>query len=316
MHPDLLEQVSKISQKDEFTLPLTYFLDDSESLEESYDNTTLVEPKNTPYKILSDVKALELFKEPKYFNDVWCYHSTKKQRITLKSLITNSDNVCLAKGVLRETDKLNSVSHSVVVKIYQGNRYDTRYEVSIYKKIREELNIPNIWFSSSFYFWNVNVLVMERLYAVNGEDDEYEVLRQTIPQLTELHRIGVHNDLKIQNIMKRGVKNGNLRKIEYLIIDFGGFTMERLKNGYRRMVWTPKVASQQKESGQITYPRNDLIELCHAMRQIQLDRIKSKTTPKDGFEGKLKDIYKFCLSLDDYPRKADYEKIINMTLSK
>jgi hypothetical protein len=292
MHPALSEQINRISQRDDLS-------DDISTIKSSTDETHS--------KYIKDINPLSLFSDEKYYNDVWCYNKENTKKIKLVKLITNSDNVCLVKGLMLPGNS------PVVVKMYQGSKKDTSYEVSIYKKIRKTLNIPRVWFSSSFYFWGVNVLVMERLYPINGEDDEYEITRQIIPQMKELHKLGCHNDIKIQNIMKRGIiNNDNTISIEYLIIDFGGFTTEKLKDGFKRLVWTPRTAAQKKESNQVTYPYYDLIEFCHAMRQVQLSRIGKKDNVKEGFLGKLKDIYDICKSAEHYPSNEDYNKILKV----
>jgi len=293
IHPALYEQIQRISQRSDISDDFV-----------SFKSTTEDEPSS----LIKDIHPLRLFSDDKYYDDVWCYNKDNTKSIRLTELITDSDNVCLVRG------QLMPGKHSVVVKMYQGSKKDTSYEVDIYKRIRKYLNMPKIWFSSSFYFWGVNVLVMEELYPITGEDDEYEIIRQIVPQIQELHKLGCHNDIKIQNVMKRGIINSdNTVTIEYLIIDFGGFTIQKLKDGYRRMVWTPRTCSQTKQTNQVTYPRHDMIEMCHAMRQVQLDRIGKKDNVKEGFLGALDKIHKTCMAMKNYPDNTDYAKIIELT---
>lgn len=153
----------------------------------------------------------------------------------------------------------------VVVKWYRSRHRDTSYEIGIYNRLRSiKATLP--WFSSSYQFLNTPVLVMERLYPLTVEDDEFEVGAVILKQLMVVHKIGVHNDIKPGNIMKR-MDNG---VPIYFLIDYGGMTTERYGYGYRRGVWTYKWTCQIPHTkNQITTGYHDFVELLFTMRTMQ-----------------------------------------------
>jgi hypothetical protein len=196
----------------------------------------------------------------------------------------------------------------VVVKWYQSNRRDTLYEISIYKRLRK-MGCETPWFSSSYRFWDFPVLVMEKLFSVTKDDDEFELSIQIIRQLTYLHQFGVHCDIKPQNIMIRRVEG----KPKYLLIDHGGVATQKLQYGFRRFIWSPRYSLQRlHEANQVTTAKNDFLELGVCMKAIQNMRTGDKKV-KSGFTGKLKKYMDRCELINDRDIKPqDYEDLIKI----
>ena len=216
----------------------------------------------------------------------------------------------------------------VILKWYQSSKRDTEYEVSVYAKLRDlKCKVP--WFSSSYMLWKTPVLIMEPLVPITGHDDVWEMAAQCVQQLRIVHKIGVHNDLKPGNIMKRKFTDKSERGVdrgewEYLIIDYGGLTSEKAKDGvgYIRHVWTPKFTSQKRhEKNQVTYERHDLIELGFTVKGLLNERIEGKDTKRnkrknplpvrDDFTGRLLDFMYRVGQIDERNIKPkDYDDLI------
>lgn len=216
----------------------------------------------------------------------------------------------------------------VILKWYKSSKRDTEYEVSVYTKLRDlKCKVP--WFSSSYMLWKTPVLIIEPLEPISGHDDVWEMAAQCIQQLRIVHKIGIHNDLKPGNIMKRRFTEKSERGVdrgewEFLIIDYGGLTSEKVKDGpgYIRHVWTPKFTSQKRhEKNQTTYERHDLIELGFTVKGLLNERIEGKDTKKnkrknplpvrDGFTGRLLDFMHRVAQIDEKNIKPkDYDDLI------
>lgn len=216
----------------------------------------------------------------------------------------------------------------VILKWYKSSKRDTEYEVQVYAKLRDlKCKIP--WMSTSYMLWKTPVLIMEPLEPISGHDDVWEMGAQCIQQLRIVHKIGVHNDLKPGNIMKRRFTEKSERGVdrgdwEFLVIDYGGLTSEKAKDGvgYIRHVWTPKFTSQKRhEKNQVTYERHDLIELGFTIKGLLNERIEGKDTKKnkrknplpvrDGFIGRLFDYMHRVAEIDERNIKSkDYEDLI------
>jgi serine/threonine protein kinase len=201
----------------------------------------------------------------------------------------------------------------VVVKWYQSSKRDTTYELNFYQKLRGMgCDVP--WFSSHYNFWGHKVMVLEKLSPLTQYDDEFKMGVHIIQQLRLLHRMGVHCDIKPQNVMKRQI---NKRTAQYLLIDFGGVATERLSYGYRRWLWSPKWTSQTPhEADQVVTEKNDFLELAYTMRAMQNWRDSHNQSDGDvkrGFTGRLARYLKRVEEIDKrHVRDQDYTDLLRI----
>lgn len=120
---------------------------------------------------------------------------------------------------------------------------------------------------TGFTFWNTPIMIMQQLLPLDKFDNCYEVGLQVLDFLEKVHVLGVHNDLKPENIMKSYTDS---KKIEYFVIDYGGFTMEKRHYGFKRKTWSTRWTYQTEASNQVTTPKYDLLELGGTMKGMQL----------------------------------------------
>lgn len=241
--------------------------------------------------ILETMSTMEIL-QPKWYPFISCYSEHENSHhgsIQLLKLIKTGKHACVIEGLLEYTlGKSAKVMHKpVIIKWYQSAKRNITYECDAYKKL-EELGCPVPWFSTCYQAWNSPVLVMEKLANLSPNDDECIMGIHVIDQLRYLHTFAVHCDIKPQNIMKRKTENGN----EYLLIDFGGISRDRLGDGYRRWVWSERWASQEShvKDQQVTC-KADFIELAYTMQAVA--NWKKTHTRNDGqyktvFNSKIK----------------------------
>ena len=267
----------------------------------------------------------------RFFDGIYAYDE-KGRTVTFKKILTDTrpiEHVCLFKGRLH--NPIEKKDLDVIVKWYESPRHGTvQDEIENYQALRD-LGCKVPWFSSSYLFWKSEVLIMEPLNEVTGDDDEFEVVAQVVQQLKLIHKIGIHNDLKPPNIMWRPYgdrpKGADRGDREYLVIDYGGMTTEKYEWGWYRKVWSPKWCAQErkpkKKKDRITSPYYDLLEAVYMAKSIQnhrktkdwgSDRPKAKKPHiRSGFKGKLKTLHDAVLEMD--PKKItekDYDTMIKI----
>jgi len=225
-----------------------------------------------------------------FFPYILCYHGEDEDKIfRFKTL--------LKEGRHARVMECSNGRNTRVMKWYKSNKRDTCFEIGIYDKLSSmQGNLP--WYSSSYFFWNNRVLILEKLKELSGKDDEYTMGIHVLEQLRPLHKFGIHCDIKPQNIMKKKIKN----EIIYYLIDYGGVATEKLEHGYRRWLWSPHWTSQKKHTpNQITTMKSDFIELAYTMKAIQnMKRGNDKSMQvKKGFKGKLSQYVDYVLELDE-----------------
>ena len=252
--------------------------------------------ENIDIKIARSLVIYEFFEtrdffHRRFFDGIFCSEPDGRRVYLNKKLtVKKIERVCLFKGTL-VNKKDNAKPVPVIVKWYESERKDTEYEISIYCELRK-INCKVPWFSSSYMLWKTPVLIMEPLEEITGEDDEFEVAAQVLQQFKIIHQKGIHNDIKRQNVMKRQYKVDSNRGVdkgewEYLVIDYGGMTIERLGYGWKRCVWSPKYTCQKPhpKKPQITTPWHDFKEVGIMIKDIQCLRDnkkkKSKSLHKD-----------------------------------
>lgn len=273
------------------------------------------------------IAIFRTFRAPEMMEDNWlnqlsCYAPTwagdekRPSSVQLVKTLKNGKRVRVIEGRLCFPGNNKRCNMPVVVKWYQSDKRDITHEMGMYTRLKElGCDIP--WFSQRFCFWQEPVLVIEKLEALSLDDDENELGVDVIRQLKFIHRFGVHCDLKPGNIMKKTQAG---RK-KFYVIDYGGVATTPLRDGYARWLWTPRWTSQKKhEKNQVTYPKNDLIELGYTMRDMQIDHdhgraVKDKD-PRSGFHGRLKKFMKKLESTPNYPTEKDYDSLISILSKK
>ena len=218
------------------------------------------------------------FFDQQWFKQVYCY-GEDGSKIKLNKIMKVGKHAVVCEGKFKETP--------VIIKWYQSVKRNITFETNIYQQLHDRGCItPD--FSSKYQFWGTPVLILEKLLQLDSTDNEYQLGIQIIKQLRYLHKLGVHCDIKPQNIMKKVVNN----KVKYLLIDFGGVATEPLSYGYRRWLWSPKWTSQPPHrKNQIVSFKHDFIELGYTLKAVQNWR-KNKTEEdgefKSGYKSKLK----------------------------
>lgn len=193
---------------------------------------------------------------------------------------------------------------------------DTLEEIEKISKDKAQKLVYRVlpYFSSSYMMFGKPVLILELLDKLDDTDDPYAIGFEIIHHLLYIHTIGVHNDIKPENIMKITRMSEGKKRVFYYLIDYGGLTNEKYPDGgYRRFVWSPKWTSQIKpgwyrdigkpeletETVRKTSPRFDFIELGITMRVFQITSKLSKI-PKDIEEEYLHDFTKYKGRLRKY----------------
>lgn len=135
----------------------------------------------------------------------------------------------------------------------------TREEENWLRLGREGGAIPDLLLG--YHFFGLHVLVVERLFTLSQDDDEYRVMVQVIgEQLRYLHKFAVHSDIKPDNILKR-VYEDDTRPPDYFLIDFDLSTDRRGRpDGFPRGLFTPLWASQQQTPSPIITWYHDVLE--------------------------------------------------------
>lgn len=190
-----------------------------------------------------------------------------------------------------------------VIKWISHEKKSVKYEMKVLELLKQH-HVKLYAFDCGYTFWDEPVLCMEKLTKLDGSENENNVGRQILRILKKIHEFGVHCDIKPDNIMK---KNN-----EYYLIDFGGFSIKKLKHGYHRKCWSTNWTSQDRLPNQVTTYKNDLIELTYTLNAIRLSKQKVKYSHEDTKRispenKKIYNYYKIVLSINDV--KNDYEKI-------
>lgn len=124
---------------------------------------------------------------------------------------------------------------------------------------REGGAIPEL--SLGYHFFGMHLLVVERLFPLSSDDDEYRIMAQVIGgQLRYLHKFAVHSDIKPDNILKRVYEDDD-RPPDYFLIDFDLTTQRRGRpDGFSRTLFTPLWASQQQTPSPVITWFHDVLE--------------------------------------------------------
>lgn len=258
--------------------------------------------------------------EPSNIGKLFCYNTKDKPYIILTKIIKpkydkkGKETKRKDKQVIVAEGKVND--RKVIVKWLPGiakHLYRTiYYEINIYRQLRH-IGCPCAMYDRSYRLWGQQVLVLEYLNPITKDDDEYEMGIQIINQLRKIHRFGCHSDIKLGNIACR-------RKGEYILIDYGGMTMERHNSGtgWHRWTWTKHVTRvDPEEKNKMITEAIELMELGYTMKALQnIKRGDKDADPRRGFTGRLAKYIRRCQRID--PKRItdrDYDDLIEI-LSK
>lgn len=131
--------------------------------------------------------------------------------------------------------------------------------------------IPKIL--TGFMILDFPVVVMERLFPLESIDYNQKLVMSVVSFIEKLLPIGVNNNLKPSNIMKRIDKNN---EITYLVSDVRLMTTIPLFYGYKRLTWSPFWASQVMDLNTITTVKNDLLEFGYVLTYLsQMNKVNN-----------------------------------------
>jgi hypothetical protein len=270
--------------------------------------------------ILDMISPMQLLSNEMTMRATFCY-DLNNRRINFIKPLKIGKHACVMLGYFENKDNslelqdyakdIFSSTHpekdELVIKWYQSEKRDVTFESGIYKKL-SEMGCPLPYFSTNFMYWNQPVLVIEKLEEIGFDDDEKLVGVHVIFQLFYIHKLGVHCDIKPQNIMKKRTK----KETHYYLIDFGGLATEKFHDGYRRWLWSPKWSSQKPhKKNQIVYPKHDLIELAFTLNYI---KTKGSDDFRNNFKGKLLRFVKYLRNMNNTPESKDYRNLIEILI--
>lgn len=221
---------------------------------------------------------MEDFTSRSCINELICYQEAEPS-FKINGITFANRNAMILRG--------NCNGKKVVVK--WSDCRDTVEEYDAYVRA-EKAGCKVPWYRK-YKLLDQDVLVLEELEPLDSKDNPYEVGVQILKILKNLHNgVGVHNDIKPDNIMKRR-SNGSW---EYLLIDYGGISLEKLGSNWKRRIWTPKWCSQRPHTkNQETSAKNDFIELVFTIKCLQIWSSMNETVDVEtsdvqhGFRGKL-----------------------------
>jgi hypothetical protein len=127
--------------------------------------------------------------------------------------------------------------------------------------------IPKI--VSGFKILDFPVVVMEKLSPLEPSDYNQKLVVSMINYIERILPIGVNNNLKPSNILKR-IENKNKSPIHsqettYVVADITMMTTKEKDYGYQRFSWSPSWTSQVVDLDTITTVKNDLLEFGYVL---------------------------------------------------
>lgn len=214
-------------------------------------------------------------------------------------MIVSTNISCIIRGILMTDIDNSTVWHDgpreVVMKI--SNEPCLVNEISVYRKSIER-DIPGVILG--FEFMGNPVLVMEPMSPLDVDESSLpDVFKSILRQLRELHQIGVHCDIKPDNIM---MVDGS-----YYLIDFGGVTPMDSK----RFTYTHSFSTQRPTSKNPS-KKCDLLELIYTMNHLS---IRSKKKDVRSFRYDLDEIWKKAWKIVvewDEISPSVYDRLINV----
>lgn len=320
LHSDLTEQIDRVyeyiadflSGKQSTNHNARNYLSKLKSQIKEYKQRTNCKSSYAMYKCICLQFLLRHF-----YHELYCYTDRDNSIIPVVEVIFNEEFSHVMKGIFK--------GEKVMVKVYfRTDKSDdltknTSYEINMYKQLKK-IRCPIPHFDTRYLFWGLPCLVMEKLEPLNQTDKPYKIAIDVLKQLKYFHQIGVHSGIKPDNIMRK--KNGT-----YLLIDYGGSTIEPLRHGYKRISWSPRWTCQNREYNQVTTYKHDLIELGYTIKALLIQRMdefckyepaydKTQQNIKSGYTGRLDKYMKYVMSLkplsNPTPPNNMYNKLISL----
>lgn len=221
--------------------------------------------------INQDGEEVPVLSLPGILQRIYAYDGKGNKIYLRKSLAISSDqNVWL--GELISFDK--SINRKEVV--LKWSLQETQVEIDNWATVKW-LGIPTPIIDGNFKLMDFPVIVLARLYPLDATDDPYKVGKSVLKDLSKLHKVCCHSDLKPDNIMKFIPED---KKAIYYIIDYGSTSTEKLYYGYRRRVWTPLYKSQVPMTNQVTTAKYDLLELLFTINSLLIQKERKVTENK------------------------------------
>jgi hypothetical protein len=124
-------------------------------------------------------------------------------------------------------------------------------------------NVPKIY--TDFYILDFPVIVVEQLTPLDASDYNQKLVMSIVSYIEKIIPIGVNNNIKPSNIMKRINKDSS---ITYIVTDVEMMTTEEKAYGYKRYSWSPEWTSQVVDINTITTVKNDLLEFGYTLNYL------------------------------------------------
>lgn len=235
------------------------------------------------FKIQRDSPNLEEF----LMNKILYAYNDCGDRVYFTEILRFDDEQHVGVGVLtkdnrsmcRTTDEEWIVKWNVREDV---GRVLTDNEIEKWKIIENNgAQIPKV--VSGFKILDFPVVVMEKLNPLEPSDYNQKLIISIVNYIERILPIGVNNNLKPSNILKRIEKRStNLMSSEnpettYLVADVTMMTTKEKDYGYQRFSWSPSWTSQVVDLDTITTVKNDLLEFGYVLVWLsQGDQILDK----------------------------------------
>lgn len=223
------------------------------------------------FKIQRDSPNLESF----LMNKILYAYNDCGDRIYFTKILRFDDEQHVGIGVLtkdnrsmcRTTDEEWVVKWNVREDV---GRVLTDTEIEKWKILENNgAQIPKI--VSGFKILDFPVVVMEKLNALEPSDYNQKLIISIVNYIERILPIGVNNNLKPSNILKRVEKRStspmSSENVEttYLVADVTMMTTKEKDYGYQRFSWSPSWTSQVVDLDTITTVKNDLLEFGYVL---------------------------------------------------
>jgi hypothetical protein len=213
------------------------------------------------FKIQRDSPNLEEF----LMNKILYAYNDCGDRIYFTKILRFDDEQHVGIGVLtkdnrsmcRTTDEEWVVKWNVREDV---GRVLTDSEIEKWKTIENNgTQIPKV--VSGFKILDFPVVVMEKLNPLEPSDYNQKLVVSIVNYIERILPIGVNNNLKPSNILKRVEKN----ETTYFVADVTMMTTKEMDYGYQRFSWSPSWTSQVVDLDTITTVKNDLLEFGYVL---------------------------------------------------
>ena len=223
------------------------------------------------FKIQRDSPVLESF----LMNKILYAYNDCGDRIYFTKILRFDDEQHVAIGVLtkdnrsmcRTTDEEWVVKWNVREDV---GRVLTDTEIEKWKILENNgAQIPKI--VSGFKILDFPVVVMEKLNPLEPNDYNQKLIISIVNYIERILPIGVNNNLKPSNILKRVEKRSTTPmssenpETTYLVADVTMMTTKEMDYGYQRFSWSPSWTSQVVDLDTITTVKNDLLEFGYVL---------------------------------------------------